>query len=81
MGDRADSERRSSGRGAHTQQRLFEDASGRAVDVYLLDEHFHRSAVPCAALASSCALSENVHTVRCCLASLLRSVFVSLHLR
>lgn len=64
VGERAGSERRSSGRGAHSRQRLFEDSSGRAVDVYLLDEHFHRSAVPCPALASACALSENTHTVR-----------------
>jgi hypothetical protein len=67
VGERADSERRSSGRGAHTRQRLFEDSSGRAVDVYLLDEHFHRSAVPCSALASVCARTENAHTVRCLL--------------
>jgi hypothetical protein len=63
IGERAGSERRGSGRGAHTRQRLFEDASGRAVDVYLLDEHFHRSAVPCPALAAICGRVQNSHTV------------------
>jgi hypothetical protein len=63
-GEPADSPRRQRGRGAHAVRRLFEDSEGRAVDVYLLDEHYERAPLPCAHVAHACSLPQNAHTVR-----------------
>ena len=64
LGESANSARRAAGRGAHMRQRLLEDAAGRAIDAYFLDEHFDRAPLPCHHVAASCALLQHAHTVR-----------------
>ena len=56
LGTSAYASTQSSLRGMFSRTRIYEDAAkGRSMDVYLLDEHFDRAPVPCAAVASTCS--------------------------
>eukprot|EP00892_Ulva_mutabilis_P008453 jgi/Ulvmu1/5980/UM026_0104.1 len=65
LGESANSARRMAGRGAHSRQRLYEDASGHVIDAFFLDEHFHRAPLPCQHVATACALPQHAHTRLC----------------